>query len=115
MADDGIFLERFHVGAAPAVEVVVGGVELPHVIETEEIILALAAPPHGRAVQAGCLAAFPLASGSGGLRRRCAARLRRGSSRSILNRVSLLPEYGRKPCRAQGGAAIVTRAVARLL
>src|SRR5215813_12440393 len=75
MADDGILLERLHLGVAPAIEVVVGGVELPHVIKAEQVVLAFPAAAHRGAVETGIAAALPLADRASGGRCHLARRL----------------------------------------
>ena len=62
MADHAVLLVGLDLGVAHAVEVIVGGVELAHVIEAEQIILPLVAPAARRAMRARGLAALPLAS-----------------------------------------------------
>src|SRR5262245_60080902 len=62
MANDGVLLERLYIGRAPPFEVVVGSVELPHVIEAEQVVLAFASSPLRRTMQPGVLAALPLAN-----------------------------------------------------
>ncbi len=71
----GIFLERFHGGVAPALEVIVGGVELANVVEAEQVILAFPASPSGSPVRPCALTALPLASWTGMLNRGFVRRL----------------------------------------
>src|SRR5262245_18568881 len=87
VADDGIFLEGIDLRRAPTLEVVVGGVKLPHVLEAEQTILALLPPPHGRLVEAWSPATLPLAHGPCRRCRRLACRL--GSQRVEVFRVKL--------------------------
>ena len=89
---------------------------MPHVIEAEEIILALAAPAHGRAMRAGGLAAFPLAGGSGSLRRFSAIQASPGSKSKYFE-LSFIASRSMGASRGghKAAAAIITRAVACLL
>ena len=61
MPGDAVLLVGLDVGITHAGEVVVGGIELAHVVEAEQVILALASTPPGGAVDAGSGAALPLA------------------------------------------------------
>src|SRR5262245_13198319 len=96
VADHGVLLERFQLCRAPAFEVVVGGVELPHMLQAEEVVLALLAAPHGGAIEPNVLTALPLAGRSGRPRSLLPRRL--GADRVEIFRVELhRVEYGRWP------------------
>jgi len=63
VASQRVLLEVLHLAVVHAVEVVVGGVVLAHVIDAEHEVLAVATPPFRRAVRAGVVAALPLTVG----------------------------------------------------
>ena len=64
MPDHAVLLVGLDIRIAHALEVIVGGIELAHVREAKEVVLALATPTLGRAVLAGRLAAAPLTDGA---------------------------------------------------
>src|SRR5262245_6416256 len=59
--DNAVFLVGLDIGIAHAFEVIVGRIELAHVVETKEVILSLPSPPLGCAMEPRQLAAAPLA------------------------------------------------------
>src|SRR5262249_61906044 len=59
MAGEAVLLIGFHLGVAHAGKVVVGGIELAHVLEAEPQVLSLASPPHPAPIKPPLAPPFP--------------------------------------------------------